>query len=79
MKKIKTRTTSIVPGQRVGATTKAHKQDINPQVMGCMRLQVEDDKTVDGTTGNGAATGLPKAESAVRTDRRNLEEACRRG
>ena len=60
MTKMKTRRTSIVPGQRVGATTKAHKQDINPQTMGCMRWWVEDDRTVDGTTGNGAATGLPQ-------------------
>ncbi len=49
--------TSAIPGQSAGATTNAQMHDMNPQVRGCIRWWVDDAKRVDGTTGNGAATG----------------------
>lgn len=57
MMRMYTMRTSILPGQSAGAIRNAQMHDIKPQVIGCISWWVEEDRRVDGTTGNGAATG----------------------
>ncbi len=47
-------------GHNAGASKKAQKQEIKPEIIGCIRSDEEDDRSVEGATGKGAATGLPQ-------------------